>query len=442
MKLTAKQTQAYNSALYSNKNIILFGGAIRGGKTYCLLLTLISLASKHKNSRWVIVRESLPTLQKTTLVTFNELLKQGLDQHISEFNRSTNTVTFTNGSQLVFMSESFDQDKELNRFRGLECNGFGLEEVNELREETFNKCIERAGTWLHGGNIKPLIFSTCNPTNGWVKDIFYNRWVENKLPPTWEYIPSLITDNNYLPHDYVDNLKANMTPQDYRKFVEGDWNVYKISNAFATQFDENKHISPQAEFDGKKQLIISIDFNLNPFAVTFYHWFQDNDGTKCYQIDEAEIVNGNIPAMIDLIRQRYQIQLPTCILTGDAMGKRGDISQRDNASLYQQLMRGLGISEKQLRISGNPTHENSRADVNYFLYHFKHFYINPKCKNSIYDLKYVECDDTGKIKKTNRKELAQRADYLDTFRYFVNNIAYKWIENHQKNNRFVNTNIK
>jgi phage terminase large subunit len=437
MKLTAKQTQAYKLALYSEKNIILFGGAIRGGKTYCLLLTFISLASKYKNSRWVIIRESLPTLQKTTLVTFNELLKQGLDTYIQDFNRSTNTVTFKNGSQLIFMSESYDQDKELNRFRGLECNGFGLEEVNELREETFNKCIERAGSWLHAGIVKPLIFSTCNPTNGWVKDLFYNRWVENNLPPKWSYIPSLISDNTFLPQSYIDSLKENMTPQDYRKFVEGDWNIYKVSNAFATQFDELRHTHIIAEFDTNKQLVISIDFNLNPFAVTFYHYFNDSNGYNCYQIDEAEIVGGNIPKMIELIRQRYNNQLSNCLLTGDAMGKRGDISQRDNASYYMQLMKGLGLSERQLKISGNPTHENSRADVNYFLYHFKNFYINPKCKNSIYDLKYVECDDGGKIKKTNRKELNQRADYLDTFRYFVNNIAYKWIEQHQKNNRFV-----
>ena len=437
MKLTAKQTQAYKLALYSDKNIILFGGAIRGGKTYCLLLTFISLASKYKNSRWVIIRESLPTLQKTTLVTFNELLKQGLDEHIKDFNRSTNTVTFKNDSQIIFMSESYDQDKELNRFRGLECNGFGLEEVNELREETFNKCIERSGSWLHAGQIKPLIFSTCNPTNGWVKDLFYNRWVENNLPGKWSYIPSLISDNTYLPQSYIDSLKENMTPQDYRKFVEGDWNIYKVSNAFATQFDELRHSNNIAEFDTNKQLVISIDFNLNPFAVTFYHYFNDVNGYNCYQIDEAEIVGGNIPKMIELIRQRYNNQLPNCLLTGDAMGKRGDISQRDNASYYMQLMKGLGISERQLKISGNPTHENSRADVNYFLYHFKNFYINPKCKNSIYDLKYVECDDGGKIKKSNRKELNQRADYLDTFRYFVNNIAYKWIEQHQKNNRFV-----
>lgn len=437
MKLTPKQTKAYNEAVFSDKNIILFGGAIRGGKTYCLLLTFIALASRYRKSRWVIVRSSLPTLQKTTLVTFNQLVVSGLSPHIKSFNKETVTITFSNDSQIIFMSESYDSDKELNRFRGLECNGFGLEEVNELREETFNKCIERAGSWQHAGKIKPIVFSTCNPTEGWVKARFYDRYISGTLPKTWSYIPSLITDNTYIGEDYINSLKENMTPQDYRKFVEGDWNVHKISNAFATQFDENKHVSETAVFDNHKQLIISIDFNLNPFAVTFYHFWNEGNTYHCSLFDEAQIEQGNIPKMVELIRQRYNNQLPNAILTGDAMGNRGDISQRDNASYYLQLMRGLGLRDVQLKISANPKHENSRADVNYFLYHFKNFHINPSCKNSIYDLKYVECDEAGKIKKANRKELTQRADYLDTFRYFVNNIAYKWIGQHQKNNKFV-----
>ena len=124
MKLTTKQTKAYKEALYSQKNIILFGGAIRGGKTYCLLITFISLASKYPKSRWVIVRQSLPTLEKTTLVTFNELLQQGLSDHVKNCNRNTNTVTFSNGSQLLGMSESYDQVKKLHRIKGIECSGF------------------------------------------------------------------------------------------------------------------------------------------------------------------------------------------------------------------------------------------------------------------------------------------------------------------------------
>jgi len=428
MRLTAKQTLAYKLALYSEKNIILFGGAIRGGKTYCLLLTFISLASKYPKSRWVIVRESLPTLQKTTLVTFNQLLSEGISDYIKDFNRSTNTVTFINDSQIIFMSESYDQDKELNRFRGLECNGFGLEEVNELNEATFNKCIERAGSWNHAGKIKPLIFCTCNPTNGWVKDKFYDKWIDNKLPEKWAYIPSLITDNTYLPQEYIDSLKQNMTPHDYRRFVEGDWTLYKIDNAFALQFNEDLHVSEEAQFNPAQRLIISMDFNINPFAVSFYNYYED----KVHLFDEAEIESGSIPKMIDLIKSRYANQLPTCIITGDAMGKKGELSQRDNASLYLQIIRGLGIRESQLMVSGNPRHENSRADCNYFLFNFKNFKIHPRCKKNIFDLKYVEVDAQSKIIKSNRKDVNQRADHLDTFRYFVHNIMYKWIDHHQK----------
>ena len=55
-------------------------------------------------------------------------------------------MTFTNGSELIFMAESYDDDKDLNRFRGLEVNGAGLDEVNELQEPTFYKVQERIGS--------------------------------------------------------------------------------------------------------------------------------------------------------------------------------------------------------------------------------------------------------------------------------------------------------
>ena len=170
MKLSYKQTQAYQLALSGKKRVILYGGAIRGGKSYWLLLTFISLCSKYPKSRWVIIRESLPTLKRTLLVTLQSILNEGLQQHIKEFNRDTYTLTFLNGSQIIFMAESFADDKELNRFRGLEVNGGGFDEINECRQETFYKLIERAGTWNHAIGTPPiLILSTCNPTHEWVK---------------------------------------------------------------------------------------------------------------------------------------------------------------------------------------------------------------------------------------------------------------------------------
>jgi hypothetical protein len=438
MKLTAKQTEAYKLVHSGEKQIILYGGAIRGGKTYWLLLTFVSLASKYPKSRWLIVRESLPTLKRTTLVTFQKLLDEGLNEHIAEFNKETYTVTFRNGSQLIFMSESYDTDKDLNRFKGLEINGGGLDEINEMQEQTFYKVIERSGSW-QGAEGKPpnVVLASCNPSHNWVKEKFYDRHLDGTLPKKWAYIPARITDNPYIEPSYVQSLKDNMPPDEYKRFVDGDWNVIRVENPFITTLDESRHTGTQPFYDIKKQLNIWIDFNLNPFSGTFHHIWRDQDGDHHHQFNECAINNGSVPVMIDYIRDRYSPSLPNCIITGDAMGNRGDISQRDNASLYIQLIRGLGLRESQLHLAANPTHENSRADVNYYLYNHPDVKIHKEhCKGTIQDFKTVQCDAFGGIIKRNRNDLSQRADFLDTFRYGINNVQYKWINIHQKTHKY------
>lgn len=246
-------------------------------------------------------------------------------------------------------------------------------------------------------------------------------------------------DNPFIRKEDIDNLANSMSPNEYNQEILGMFIDSLGENPFLHQFeDSEKYITDNELFSSNLQLIISVDFNLNPFSVTFHHFFNDSRGAHHYIIDEAEIKHGSIQAMADLIKSRYLNQLPNCILTGDAMGKRGEISQKDNASLYLQLMRLLGLRESQLKVSANPTHENSRADCNYYLYNFPDLKINrKKCPNTIRDFLSVQCDAFGSIIKRDRKDITQLADYLDTFRYFVNNIAYKWLELHQKNNKFV-----
>lgn len=203
-------------------------------------------------------------------------------------------------------------------------------------------------------------------------------------------------------------------------------------NPFAVQWDDDRHQTKTNDYHYSRNLIMSVDFNLTPFCVTFWHEWTDASGEHVRMFDEAEIQQGSIPSMIDYIKARYEVSLATAILTGDAMGKRGDISQRDNASLYKQLLRGLGMREGQLKVSSNPTHENSKADFNYVLMNHPDFKIYEKCQGTIRDMRNVQVDATGKIIKGNRNDLNQRADYLDTGRYFVHNIMRKWIERDQK----------
>ncbi len=246
---------------------------------------------------------------------------------------------------------------------------------------------------------------------------------------------STYIDNKFVSGQFIAFLEQlrNIDPYYYDVFCLGIWGQKKAINPFATAYDKNKHESVNAVFDPKNQLIIGIDFNLNPFAVSFSHIWIDKFGYHYHTFDEAAIENGSVPAMIELIKLRYKNQLPNCRITGDSMGKRRDIGQADLSSHYNQLQKGLGLRNSQIDTPNNPTHKDSRADVNYVLYHFPDFKINPvKCPNTCRDFKSVQCDAFGQIIKKNRNDLTQLADHLDVQRYKINTFLWDWIQKHQK----------
>lgn len=240
----------------------------------------------------------------------------------------------------------------------------------------------------------------------------------------WESFKFTTYDNPYMSHEEIEEAKQLLDPAIFDcEYLAEDLDG-KASNPFAYQFDSEFHVSSRAIFIPQKQIYVGVDFNLNPFAVTFSHFWQDRDGIHQWVFDEASIQYGSIPDMVDLINQKYGRYVHNFIITGDAMGKRGDLSQRDNASYYDQLARGLNVYPHQLKIYPNPSHENSRADVNWVLHRSKsqhEFIMHPDgAEGAIYDMKYVQVDAYGKLLKKSRTDLTQRADFLDTIRYKIN----------------------
>lgn len=261
-------------------------------------------------------------------------------------------------------------------------------------------------------------------------ETFFKALCKNEtLYPDWKTFVYTTYDNPYINAQEVEQARQLLHPSVFDcEYLALDVDGRTL-NPFAHQFDRDFHVSTKAVFDPKKKLIISVDFNLQPFSVCFSHVWQDGTGTHDHTFDEADIDHGSIPAMAELIKVRYGKHLYNAEITGDFMGRRGDISQRDNASLYVQLIRLLGMSERQLMLprEGNPTHENSKADTNLVLWRSKspdtgwEFIIHPDCKGSIRDFVSVQWDNLkGQIKKRDRTDITQRADFLDAHRYRIN----------------------
>lgn len=240
---TPKQRK-FAEAVFSGKYRYLFyGGAIRGGKSYCVMAVIFTLCWLYPGSRWAIVRKDLPTLRRNILPVFNKLKPA----FCGDMNQSTWEAKCSNGSRIMLFPESFKDDKSYNRWRGLEVNGLWLEEANELQQTSWNWALQRAGSWVIPASRFnatphqpiPYIFLTSNPAANWVKRMFYTPWKQHQLKAPYFYIPATVKDNPYLSQDYLDSLEL-LPERDYKVFVLGDWD--ELAGAALEELNEKIHI--------------------------------------------------------------------------------------------------------------------------------------------------------------------------------------------------------
>jgi hypothetical protein len=415
IRFTRKQAEAKQIA--ERNTITLYGGAIRGGKTWWLILMIWVWALRYPKSRWVIIRNSFSTLQQTTLVTFQTLLDDGLANDVVSWKQQTHTATLYNGSQVFFMAESFDSDKELNRFKGLEINGAGFDELNECQEATFNKTIERAGSWQHSPGCPIRILATCNPTKNWVKQRFYDRWVEGTLPSRWAYVPAKITDNRHISKEYIESLQL-LPIFEYKCFVDGDWEaVPRTGGEFYKLFDYGKNVSRDIKYDPAAALHITWDFNVAPY-MTLCIWqlysyeVRDASGklllkTKklAKQIDEITLrspKNRTEDVCKEFI-DRYGSHEAGVFVYGDPAGKHEDTRTERGSNDYTIIMRELRQFHPSQRVASVAPNVVMRGK--FFNQVFQTGYegleilIAAKCKDTIDDYLYLlEAPEGGKAK--------------------------------------------
>lgn len=410
-----QQMRFIEAAFDDTTKYCLYGGGIRGGKTFGGLGTFILLCKAYPYSRWAIVRRSLPDLKRNTIPSFNKIVPTNF---VKSYNQDTQTVTFTNGSQLIFFAENYDDDKELNRWRGLEVNGFLFEEGNELQQVSFYKAIERAGSHIPPIGYKkpkPFIGVTVNPSWGWVKETFYDPSKNGTLPHGYMYIPALIHDNPYITADtdYMESLK-NLPKLQYEVFVLGNWDVNMNEHPWIYAFDEDKHVKP-VEVIESYPIYLTFDFNANPMSCTVWQRSpQVANAGWCRCVDEF---GGNVK--IDELCAQIKTAYPNHIfyVTGDRSGSNEDVGR--NQTAYEMIQSLLHLSDAQMNInSHNLEHFDSRMLCNVMFTKYD-ILIDPCCKNLINDIRKAKVDINHKLGSQLLKDRGEnKMDYFDGMRYF------------------------
>jgi PBSX family phage terminase large subunit len=433
----------YKPMLDSDADIDLFWGGRDSGKTQHIGQCLIEKCLSSEYFKCILIKKTYASIEESQYDTIKDIVGQwGLDDFF-EFKKAPLEIICKNGNR--FIARGCDDPRQIKSIRN--PTDVWYEEMDQISasdhmtiQTTLRSDRGRVKEW---GSFNPecksdyeefYLYELVGGAGGFKSTTKTYNIAGHEVTLKVNSIHSTYKDNPYCTDERKARLEAlnEKDPYYYEVYTKGKWGRPQALRPFAISFDRSKHVSGTAEFMSRKLIYLSFDFNLEPFAFIFQHKWADANGFHHVVFDEGTVENASLDDGIDQIMATYGRFRHNFIITGDKMGDKRDMGQRDKSSYYQRIRKGFNLHARQIETHPNPTHENSRDDTNYYLLHFPDFRINPKCRHLISDLETVEVDAYGKIIKANRKNEAQKADHLDGLRYSFNDTwSQKWIKAHQ-----------
>lgn len=259
-----------------NRFIVNQGGS-RSSKTYslCQLLLYLGICAPISIS---VVRKSLPSLRSSVMRDFFEILKEHKLYNENNHNKTENSYSFGNGSEIHFFSVDDEQ-----KIRGRKHDILFLNEANELSFEIFNQLVLRCSG---------AVFLDFNPsdTEHWIYELLADKNHKSTL------IKSTYKDNPFLPKeqiDYIENL-INVDQNYYLVYALGERPVSETR--IYTHFKKFVDVPPV-----QNDIVFGLDIGFNhPTALVKVF----NSGGKVYV---QEVVYQSKLTTSDLIAQMNQL---------------------------------------------------------------------------------------------------------------------------------------
>lgn len=236
-------------ALHGNKRFIINQGGSRSSKTYSLCQLFIAHAMSEPNERISIVRKTLPALRNTVMVDFFEILQEHNIYSKEAHNKTNNTYTFPNGSQVAFFSTDDEQ-----KLRGRKHSIVWANEANELLHEEFMQLNMRC---------EGKFFVDFNPSenSSWIYDLPKEESIT---------IKSTYRDNPFLPQSIINQI------EDLKRTDEALYQIYALGERATSKANiySNWTFCKQRP-DRFQEYVYGLDFGYNhPTALIKVYWHE------------------------------------------------------------------------------------------------------------------------------------------------------------------------
>lgn len=214
----------------------------------CVLMVLCC-----RNYKGVVLglgRKEMKRLKQTTVVTLLRKVHPylGVKDHEYVYKSQEGVIEYSNGSKILLIDMAYQpSDPDFDTFGSLELTHVFIEEVGEIYKKAVDVLSTRVNRMMNlEYGIVGKVYMTCNPSKNFLRQEFYNPFVElqklngDKYLQRWAhgevFLPSgqLVTayrafvrstalDNPFIDRNYIQSLKTK-PKQERKRLLEGDWN--------------------------------------------------------------------------------------------------------------------------------------------------------------------------------------------------------------------------
>ncbi len=263
--------------VYCPYDVIVYGGARGGGKTYATLgeFFIHAMTYGHAAKGLMIrrTREDLKDTRETAVEMFG---------NAARWTEKGNMFRFSSGAILYLAY--LERDDDVMNYQGWSLTRVYVEELTQFPNQA--PILKLLATLRSRLGVRCQFRATCNPGgpgHHWVRSwvIDNGAYQPFKDPDTGlvrVFIPARVGDNPALMEadpTYIAKLRSAGSAQLVRAWLEGDWNV--VEGAFFPEFSTSRHVIKPFQIPTLWTRFRSMDWgSARPFSVGWWAVVQDD----------------------------------------------------------------------------------------------------------------------------------------------------------------------
>ena len=332
----------------------------RFGKTFLSVNMILKEAVTGVNKNcWYVA----PTYGSAKEIAWDMLIHTIPPEYVSKTNESSLTLRLINGSVI-----SLKGAEKPNNLRGRALDFCVLDEFADMRPEAWYEVIrpslsDRQGNAVFIGTPKG-------------RNHFYDLWAKGiDGANNWSSFQYTTIQGENVPAEEIEAARADLDERTFKQEYEAQFVTYQG----LIYYGFNREDSVLDIGDDNGTLHIGMDFNLDPMSAVICI----RKGEKLYAVDEIVMYGSNTDEMVAEIKNRYPNR--NIIIYPDPASRQRKTSAGGRTDL--SILQNAGFSVK-----AKNSHALVRDRINAVNSRLlsgdgkRHFYVSPKCKQTIKSL--------------------------------------------------------